>query len=77
METENSKLVGIVKWFGGTTRDGRKLSYGFIRDENENDVYIHQNEIKNIDTINEGDLVYFTLVKRQKKYGEMKKNYRL
>lgn len=56
-ETEDLKVRGIVKWFDA------KKGYGFITDSDDNDVFVHQKQIKTdgYRSLHEGDIVDYEL----------------
>lgn len=51
---------GVVRWFGGTSREGKERRYGFITADNGQDVFVHLNEVKDGVTLKQGDLVSYT-----------------
>lgn len=52
---------GTVKWFNSTK------GYGFIQPESGNDVFVHQNAIRNrFEELREGDRVEFTMIQGKK-----------
>jgi len=51
-------MNGKVKWFDSTK------GYGFIEQENGDDLFVHKNEVT--DHLNEGDRVEFDIGKGQK-----------
>ncbi|HHT9104657.1 MAG TPA: cold-shock protein [Candidatus Wujingus californicus] len=55
---------GTVKWFND------KKGFGFITQDNGNDVFVHQTEIQGdgFRTLAEGDKVEFEVIKDQKGY---------
>ncbi|UCF11641.1 MAG: cold shock domain-containing protein [Thermoplasmatales archaeon] len=53
-------MNGTVKWFNGFK------SYGFIEGEDGKDVFVHQNALEPLTTINEGDKVTFKVEKTDK-----------
>ncbi len=56
--------TGTVKWFND------KKGFGFITQDNGNDVFVHQTEIQGdgFRTLAEGDKVEFEVIKDQKGY---------
>lgn len=56
--------IGTVKWFND------KKGFGFISQENGDDVFVHQTSIQSegFRTLAEGDKVEFEVVKDQKGY---------
>lgn len=57
-----AKEKGRVKWFNN------KKGFGFIERENGEDVFVHYSSIagQGYKTLNEGDMVEFEVVKREK-----------
>jgi cold-shock DNA-binding protein family len=57
-----AKEKGKVKWFNN------KKGFGFIERENGEDVFVHYSSIagQGYKTLNEGDVVEFEVVKREK-----------
>jgi CspA family cold shock protein len=57
-----AKEKGKVKWFNN------KKGFGFIERENGEDVFVHYSSItgQGYKTLNEGDIVEFEVVKREK-----------
>ncbi len=57
-----AKEKGKVKWFNN------KKGFGFIERENGEDVFVHYTSIvgQGYKTLNEGDVVEFEVVKREK-----------
>jgi CspA family cold shock protein len=57
-----AKERGKVKWFNN------KKGFGFIERENGEDVFVHYSSIagQGYKTLNEGDVVEFEVVKREK-----------
>jgi CspA family cold shock protein len=57
-----AKEKGKVKWFNN------KKGFGFIERENGEDVFVHYSSIvgQGYKTLNEGDVVEFDVVKREK-----------
>ena len=58
----SERVVGRVKWFNATK------GYGFIEREGEPDVFVHYTAIvgSGYRTLDEGELVEFTIVQGQK-----------
>ena len=56
----NKHKFGLVKWFGGQDRfSGKVNNFGFVQSIDGSDVYINRSELKNGDSLNEKDLVFF------------------
>jgi CspA family cold shock protein len=53
-------MKGTVKWFN------EFRSYGFIEGEDGKDVFVHQNALEALTTIQEGDKVTFEVEKTEK-----------
>lgn len=57
-------MRGTVKWFGGRSREGRPIRFGWIKSK-ERDVFVHQNDVEKsgLENLVEGDEVEFDIGK--------------
>lgn len=66
-------MRGTVKWFGGTSRDGRTLNYGFIEADppDAKDVFVHASALTaaGLTELTEGDRLEFDLQLNQARAG--------
>ena len=61
LDVENNKYqLGLVKWFGGYNHQKEKENdFGFIQTMDGEDIFIHKNEIKTGDSLDENEVVIF------------------
>lgn len=61
LDIENNNYhIGLVKWFGGYNHHKDKENdFGFIQAMDGEDIFIHKNEIKTGDSLNEDELVIY------------------
>ena len=64
----NQFHIGLVKWFGGYNHQKEKENdFGFIESILGEDLFIHKNEIKDDDSLDDGELVIFEVEEKKGK----------
>ena len=65
---ENAEYeLGLVKWFGGKTREGKQNNFGFLQSMNGEDIYIHKQDIISNNLLNPDDVVIFEIAEEKGK----------
>lgn len=65
---ENAEYeLGLVKWFGGKTREGKQNNFGFLQSMNGEDIYIHKQNIISNNLLNPDDVVIFEIAEEKGK----------